>query len=71
MKSNIKLIKLLNDLKKQPSDGAKDLKISLNYMRKILSGKKQIPDKLIHRAVKIWPINYDEFYSITDDTKNG
>ena len=34
MKSNIKLIKLLNDLKKQPSDGARDLKISLNYMQK-------------------------------------
>ena len=71
MKSNIKLIKLLNDLKKQPSDGARDLKISLNYMQKILSGKKEIPDELIHRAVKIWPINYDEFYSISDDTKNG
>ena len=71
MKSNIKLKKILNDLKKQPTDGAKDLNISLNQMNKLLNGKIEISDKLIHRAIKIWPINYSDFYSVQDDTKNN
>ena len=44
MKSNIKFRKILNDLKKQPSDAAKDLKISINQINQILNGKIEITD---------------------------
>ncbi len=71
MKSNIKFRKILNDLKKQPSDAAKDLKISINQINQILNGKIEITDKLIHKAIKIWPINYSDFYIVKDDTKNN
>ena len=36
----------------------------------ILDGKKTEFD-LIEKAVDKWPVNYNEFFSVQDDTKNG
>tara|TARA_Y100000590_G_scaffold464235_1_gene633188 strand:- start:1141 stop:2448 length:1308 start_codon:yes stop_codon:yes gene_type:complete len=71
MKSNIKFQKILNDLKKRPIDASKDLKISEKKIKDFLKGKLEIPDKIIHKALKIWPVNYSDFYSITDDIKKN
>ena len=71
MVSNIKLRKVLNDLKRRPEDAAKDLKISVTKINNILSNKSKLDFKTISRAVKIWPINYGDFFSFYDDAKLG
>lgn len=72
MSSNhIKFRKLLNDLKRRPIDAAKDLNITVLEIEKILNGKKKIDFKLINQAVKVWPVNYGDFFGINDDTSNG
>ncbi len=69
MISNIKFRKILNDLKRRPEDAAKDLKISNKKVKNLLSGKSKINLKLIEKAIKVWPINYGDFFSFRDDTK--
>ena len=73
MKSFIsfKLRKILNDLKRRPEDAAKDLGISKDKIDKILSNEAKLDIDLIEKAVKVWPINYTDFFSIEDDTNNG
>ena len=63
MLSNIKFRKILNDLKRRPEDAAKDLKISLKKINNILSNKSKLDFKTISQAVKIWPVNYGDFFS--------
>jgi len=69
MFSNIKFRKILNDLKRRPEDAAKDLKISKKKILNILSNKSELDFKTIKRAVKIWPVNYGDFFPFFDDTK--
>tara|TARA_X000000368_G_C23039512_1_gene716233 strand:- start:930 stop:2231 length:1302 start_codon:yes stop_codon:yes gene_type:complete len=71
MLSNIKFRKILNDLKRRPEDAAKDLKISLKKINNILSNKSKLDFKTITQAVKIWPVNYGDFFSFYDDAKLG
>ena len=71
MLSNIKFRKILNDLKRRPEDAAKDLKISLKKINNILSNKSKLDFKTISQAVKIWPVNYGDFFSFYDDAKSG
>ncbi len=70
MISNIKFRKILNDLKRRPEDAAKDLQISKNKISNILSGKNSMDFNLIKKAVKIWPVNFGDFFTFEDDTKN-
>ena len=71
MISNIKFRKVLNDLKRRPEDAAKDLEISLKKINNILSNKSKLDFKTISKAVKIWPVNYGDFFSFYDDAKSG
>ena len=70
MISNIKFRKILNDLKRQPEDAAKELKISVKKINKFLSGKSIIDFDIIKKAVEIWPVNYGDFFSFKDDTSS-
>mgnify|MGYP005997958545 CR=1 FL=1 len=36
-----------------------------------MEGKRKLEFDLIEKAVKIWPVNYNEFFSVEDDTKHG
>ena len=67
----MKFRKILNDLKRRPEDASIELKISKKKILDILSGKKKIPFSLIEKAVKIWPINYSDFFHIEDDAPKG
>lgn len=68
MISNIKFRKILNDLKRQPEDAAKELKISVKRIKGYLSGKSIIDFDIVKKAVEIWPVNYGDFFSFKDDT---
>ena len=68
--SNIKFQKILNDLKRRPEDAAKDLKISKQRIIKFLQNKNLNDFDVIKKASKVWPINYSDFFSFEDDTKN-
>ena len=69
--TSIRLRKILNDLKKRPKDAATDLGISEDKIEKILNNEAKIDLELIEKAVKIWPVNYSDFFHIDDDTRNG
>jgi transcriptional regulator with XRE-family HTH domain len=69
MISNFKFRKILNDLKRRPEDAAKDLGVSIKKIQDILTNKKELDFKIIKKAIKIWPINYGDFFSFYDDTK--
>ena len=68
--SNIKFRKILNDLKRRPEDAARDLKISNKKLLQILNNKTKTDFDIIEKATKIWPVNYGDFFSFEDDTKN-
>ena len=69
MISNIKFRKILNDLKRRPEDAAKELGISVKKIYNILANKREVDFQIIKKAIKIWPINYGDFFSFYDDTK--
>ena len=71
MISPTKFRKILNDIKRRPEDAALDLEISKKEIDEYLEGKKKIPFSLVIKAVKIWSINYSEFFEIQDDAHNG
>ena len=66
-----KFRKVINDLKRRTEDAAADLGVDQETIENILNGKKYPDFELIKKAVDVWPINYSEFFSIEDDTKNG
>ena len=68
MISNIKFRKILNDLKRRPSDAAKDLNISTTKINNILDNKTKLSFKIINKAVKVWPVNFGDFFLFNDDT---
>ncbi len=70
-KFNIKFKKILNDLKRRPEDAASDLGLTKKKILEILNGKRKLEFDLIEKAVKKWPVNYNEFFNVEDDTKNG
>ena len=53
---------MLNDLKRRPEDAANELNVSLEQITDIIEGKKEITSEIISRAVKIWPVNYRDFF---------
>ena len=70
-KFNYKFKKILNDLKRRPEDAASELGLTKKKIDEILNGKRKLKFDLIEKAVKKWPVNYNEFFSVEDDTKNG
>ena len=62
---------MLNDLKRRPEDAANELNVSLKEITDIIEGKKEITSEIISRAVKIWPVNYRDFFLIHDDCPDG
>jgi transcriptional regulator with XRE-family HTH domain len=66
-----KFRKILNDLKRRPIDAAKDLGVSEKKIKKILNSKQISDLRLIEKAVKVWPVNYSDFFYTEDDTKNN
>ena len=62
---------MLNDLKRRPEDAANELNVPLKEIMDIIDGKKEITIEIISRAVKIWPVNYRDFFLIRDDCPNG
>ena len=62
---------MLNDLKRRPEDAANELNIPLKEIMDIIDGNKEITTEIISRAVKIWPVNYRDFFLIRDDCPNG
>ena len=69
--SSKKFRKILNDLKRRPEDAAKDLGISKQKINKILTSEKFTDLTIIEKAVKVWPVNYSDFFFTEDDTKNN
>ena len=68
--SSKKFRKVLNDLKRRPEDAAKDLGVSKKVINNILKKDTFSDLNLIKKAVKVWPVNYSDFFYTEDDTKN-
>lgn len=62
---------ILNDIKRRPLDAAKELDISIEQIESIIQGNSPIPQLLIEKAIKIWPINARDFFVIRDDSPLG
>jgi len=62
---------ILNDLKRRPEDAAKELNVSLEEIRDIINGRKEISSEIIIRAAKVWPVNLRDFYLMKDDCPDG
>ena len=62
---------ILNDIKRRPSDAAKELKISTEEIENIINGKIKLSSKIISKATEIWPVNARDFYIMHDDCPNG
>jgi len=68
--SSKKFRKVLNDLKRRPEDAAQDLGVSKKVINDILKKDTFSDLSLIKKAVKVWPVNYSDFFYTEDDTKN-
>ena len=71
IKSGKNFLGILNDVKRRPEDAARELKVSLDEINSILSGKKELSADIIEKATKIWPVNARDFYIIHDDCPQG
>jgi len=59
--SSLRLRQTINDLKRRPEDAANDLKISQSIFNKYLEGKKEIDERFVKKAIKVWPVNISDF----------
>ena len=64
-------IGILNDIKRRPSDAAKELEISKEEIENIINGKSRLSSEIISKATKIWPVNARDFYVMHDDCPSG
>ena len=62
---------ILNDIKRRPSDAAKELEISKEEIENIINGKSILSSEIISKATKIWPVNARDFYIMHDDCPSG
>ena len=62
---------ILNDIKRRPSDAAKELEISKEEIENIINGKNRLSTEIISKATKIWPVNARDFYIMHDDCPSG
>lgn len=66
-----KLRSLLNDLKRNEDEAAKELGLPLDTLRRILAGKAELPLNVAARAAELWPVSASDFYPVRDDTPDG
>ena len=71
IKSGKIFLGILNDIKRRPEDASKELNIPLNEIQLIIEGKQSITTELVNKAIKIWPINARDFYTVRDDCPLG
>ena len=62
---------ILNDIKRRPSDAAKELEISEEEIENIINGNSRLSSEIISKATKIWPVNARDFYIMHDDCPSG
>ena len=62
---------ILNDLKRRPEDAARELGVSSDIIKGIISGEIELPNSVVKQAVKIWPVSERDFYIINDDCITG
>ena len=62
---------ILNDIKRRPSDAAKELEISMEEIENIINGKNRLSSEIVSKATKIWPVNARDFYVMHDDCPSG
>ena len=62
---------ILNDLKRRPEDAARELGVSSDTIKGIISGEIELPKSVVKQAVEIWPVNERDFYIIIDDCVTG
>ena len=62
---------ILNDIKRRPEDAAKELDVSLELINSIIKGDTDLPQDIIEKAIKIWPVNKRDFFIIEDDCPKG
>jgi len=62
---------ILNDIKRRPEDAANELKLPLEKINSIISGDSELTDDIVNIAVKIWPVNRRDFYTVEDDCPQG
>ena len=67
----LNFLSILNDIKRRPEDAAKELGVSTQEINEIISGKKELSFEIVKRATEIWPLNFRDFFLISDDTTNG
>jgi len=71
IKSGQNFLGILNDIKRRPEDAARELSVSLEEINAIISGKKIISQEIVNKALKIWPVNARDFYTVHDDCPLG
>ena len=62
---------ILNDIKRRPSDAAKELEISNEEIQNIINGDTRLSSEIVSKAIKIWPVNARDFYTMHDDCPDG
>lgn len=71
IRTGLNFLGILNDLKRRPIDAAKELDIPLSEIEYIIEGKKELSPKIISRATKVWPVNEQDFFVLSDDCPHG
>lgn len=71
IKSGQNFLGILNDIKRRPEDAANELGVSLDEINAIISGTKVLDQKIVEKAIKIWPVNARDFFIIEDDCPIG
>ena len=67
----LNFLSILNDIKRRPEDAADELGVPTEQINEIISGERELSFELVKRATEIWPLNFRDFFLISDDTTNG
>lgn len=70
-RSGANFLSLINDLKRNRQAAADELGVPLAQIEDIIAGRIPLPDALLDRAVKAWPVNRRDFMVIEDDAPDG
>jgi len=71
LKTGSNFLGILNDIKRRPEDAAEELGVSTELILSIINGESELPDDLVEKAIKIWPVNKRDFFVIEDDCPSG
>src|SRR5260221_11403857 len=62
---------MLNDLKRTEVEAAGELGVGADLILDIVAGRQAIPQSLIERAVRGWPVNARAFHPLHDHVPDG